>query len=145
MKTGVISKRSDYCPLDIFSGKSHRMSRALEALLRCPQNNLKIFKNGNVVYDQYLRRVDLEYVLFDWFAIPDLQKCIEIFSKLIQKALLRTFDAESPTKEDVKLQERDALLEIISDKEVLARVNSDLVAKAKKMLYFASEVFLGLF
>ena len=35
-----------YCPLDLFSLKYKRVRKAVEALLDCPGNNLKLFIQG---------------------------------------------------------------------------------------------------
>lgn len=43
------------------------MKAAIEELLKSPQNNLKIFKDGFVVYDQTSSPNDLENVLDEWF------------------------------------------------------------------------------
>ncbi|RUS20594.1 LOW QUALITY PROTEIN: inositol-pentakisphosphate 2-kinase [Endogone sp. FLAS-F59071] len=56
---------SGYCPLDLFSGKDARMRRALEELMKCPQNNFKMWwKNGEIEIG------DMAYVtaLLDFFA-----------------------------------------------------------------------------
>ncbi|XP_045774576.1 inositol-pentakisphosphate 2-kinase-like isoform X1 [Maniola jurtina] len=53
MSENQIEHRSDYCPLDLFSGNKTRMKRALLNLLRNPQNNLKLFKNENIVYKEH--------------------------------------------------------------------------------------------
>ncbi|XP_050061058.1 inositol-pentakisphosphate 2-kinase-like isoform X1 [Aphis gossypii] len=43
---GDVRRPSAYCPLDMFSGCRERVRRAVGALLQDPQNNLKIFVDG---------------------------------------------------------------------------------------------------
>jgi hypothetical protein len=43
---GDIDRISDFCPLDLASSDARRVHRALAALLRTPQNNLRLFFNG---------------------------------------------------------------------------------------------------
>ncbi|EFA81684.1 hypothetical protein PPL_05678 [Heterostelium album PN500] len=50
LKDGSIHSISKYCPLDLFSGAVDRQKRAIRALLECPQNNLKIYKDGSLFY-----------------------------------------------------------------------------------------------
>ncbi|XP_011056981.1 PREDICTED: inositol-pentakisphosphate 2-kinase isoform X2 [Acromyrmex echinatior] len=47
--------------------KEPRMKAAMKELLKSPQNNLKIFKDGLVVYNQTSSPNDLENVLDEWF------------------------------------------------------------------------------
>lgn len=47
LSRGDVQRPSGYCPLDMFSGRRERVRRAVRALLRDPQNNLKMFLDGN--------------------------------------------------------------------------------------------------
>ncbi|KAM8931094.1 inositol-pentakisphosphate 2-kinase [Pelodytes ibericus] len=47
---GKWKRISKYCPLDLFSGNTQRMHFALMNLLQESQNNLKVFKNGELIY-----------------------------------------------------------------------------------------------
>lgn len=49
-KDGKYPRRSGYCPLDLFSNNTRRVLYALMCLLKDPQNNLRIFKDGTLVY-----------------------------------------------------------------------------------------------
>ena len=50
MKAGKISSISPYCPLDLFANCSCRLKRALNSLFKEPQNNLRVFHNGVLIY-----------------------------------------------------------------------------------------------
>lgn len=52
LSRGRIMEASNYCPINLFSGCPIRMKDALEALLKHPQNNLRIFKDLALAYDE---------------------------------------------------------------------------------------------
>ncbi|XP_069956626.1 uncharacterized protein [Cherax quadricarinatus] len=62
--------RSSYCPLDLFSGELWKMRRAVENLMHSPQNNFKVFQDGEPVDDcrpfSYLRDVIIAALAFDF-------------------------------------------------------------------------------
>ncbi|KAH9693072.1 Inositol-pentakisphosphate 2-kinase [Citrus sinensis] len=45
-----ISERSEYDPLDLFSGSKERICKAIKALYTNPQNNLRVFLNGSLIF-----------------------------------------------------------------------------------------------
>ncbi|KAI8817289.1 inositol-pentakisphosphate 2-kinase [Fimicolochytrium jonesii] len=40
---------SEFCPLDLYSGDHRRVAKAVDALVMCPQNNLRVFVRGDCV------------------------------------------------------------------------------------------------
>ncbi|KAI3630729.1 hypothetical protein MIR68_012164 [Amoeboaphelidium protococcarum] len=65
--TGQISEVSSYCPLDLFSRDTNRICGALQSLIYIPQNNLKVFVNGQCIevgtYVQFAQVVTQEWNL----------------------------------------------------------------------------------
>lgn len=51
LQKNEISDVSKYCPLDLFSGNKDRMKSALFHLSENPQNNFKIFRNGQIIFN----------------------------------------------------------------------------------------------
>lgn len=73
------------------------MKAAIEELLKSPQNNLKIFKDGFVAYDQTSSSNDLENVLDEWFRDEESggrARRIDEFCDLICAALTRSVAQE---------------------------------------------------
>ncbi|KAH8358154.1 hypothetical protein KR084_005797 [Drosophila pseudotakahashii] len=60
LHTGKIKRLGHYCPLDLFSGAPSRMLDALDALLACPQNNLRVFQNGNLIYGDHANSISFD-------------------------------------------------------------------------------------
>ncbi|CAG7729968.1 unnamed protein product [Allacma fusca] len=71
LKKSKISSRSNYCPLDLFSGNPARIVEAVISLLANPQNNLRIFRDGRLVYSD-VNKSDvynsLEAVINEWMS-----------------------------------------------------------------------------
>lgn len=57
-----ISETSEYCPLDLFSGDRKRMKLALQNMIKNPQNNFKLFKNGTIMYNDKLGSDNIDYI-----------------------------------------------------------------------------------
>ncbi|KAL9234308.1 hypothetical protein vseg_009193 [Gypsophila vaccaria] len=52
LKELKISQLSEYDPLDLFSGSRERIDKAIKALFATPQNNLRVFLNGALIYGE---------------------------------------------------------------------------------------------
>lgn len=50
LQTQKIEQLSDYCPLKLFSNNIEIKKSAILSLFATPQNNLKVFKNGKIIY-----------------------------------------------------------------------------------------------
>lgn len=101
LRKGDIAARSNYCPFELFSGAEARMKTAVKELVRSPQNNLRIFKDGIVVYNQESSLNDLEDVLNEWLwnaATTSSERArrsnVDEFCSLVYAALTRPFAQE---------------------------------------------------
>ena len=65
LKKGSIGRRSQYCPLDLFSGCPQRQRTALLSLIESPQNNFRVFRDINYVYGEDLNE-SLDHVIRDF-------------------------------------------------------------------------------
>ncbi|XP_043258042.1 inositol-pentakisphosphate 2-kinase isoform X1 [Colletes gigas] len=136
----VIAARSTYCPFDLFSGVEERMKSALKGLLISPQNNLKIFKDGVVVYDQESSLNDLVCVLAEWLhnsVACTNKEYIDQFCDLICAAVLHSFAKEEFMPSSA--YEKCARSAQQQDFEPISYVNPDIVAKAKKLVHFSKK------
>lgn len=119
------------------------MKIAVKELLRSPQNNLRIFKDGFVVYDQTSSPDDLESVLDEWFrnaaaTSSSLQtRRTDEFCNLVCAALTRPF-----------AQEQLELLATAHPRNFLLPTNQvstfcaepGVIARAERCLRFAKKV-----
>ncbi|XP_039481447.1 inositol-pentakisphosphate 2-kinase isoform X4 [Drosophila santomea] len=60
LHNGKIKRLGHYCPLELFSGTPSRMLDALDALLACPQNNLRVFQNSNLIYGDHANSISFD-------------------------------------------------------------------------------------
>lgn len=86
LQQGLIKEKSEYEPLDLFSGDAVRMHASLVALFNNPQNNLKAFVGGERVTcdDEELCRV-----LFDPRQCCTGQESIDMMASLVSRILLQ--------------------------------------------------------
>ncbi|CAH1112731.1 unnamed protein product [Psylliodes chrysocephalus] len=87
-KIKVLSK---YCPEDLFSGNEARMVRAIKSLIEVPQNNFRIFKNGNLVYGDNLKAGFSNVVQSIFASKESLDKLLDEFCHLMRKSLTTNF------------------------------------------------------
>ncbi|XP_034251467.1 inositol-pentakisphosphate 2-kinase [Thrips palmi] len=99
MKEGLVCQKSLYCPLDLFSGSWERMKNALVSLLCSPQNNLRIFHDGCLVYDEDHSDSDLQKVLMEWLPSVPKSNLVERISSILLQALTKDFSGIEGGKE----------------------------------------------
>lgn len=64
---GKIQRVSQYCPIDLFSGYSNRMRKAIRGLLDEPQNNFRLCKNGQLIFDNETESSAIHSIVADIF------------------------------------------------------------------------------
>lgn len=118
------------------------MKAAVEELLKSPQNNLKIFKDGFVVYDQTSSSNDLEDVLDEWFWNETTEsggraRHVDKFCNLVCAALTR-----SVAQEQLKLSATSLSHNFLFPANQIPTfcTTSDVIAKAERCLRLANKV-----
>lgn len=123
------------------------MKTALRELLKSPQNNLKIFKEGFVVYDQESSPSDLDGVLDEWFRNGAAAPCIlertrvDQFCDLVFAALTR------PVREQLKLftASRPCNFLLPTNQVPTFCAEPDVIARVEKCLRLAGQVSAAAF
>jgi inositol-pentakisphosphate 2-kinase len=108
---GEISRPSQFCPLDLFAPDQERVKRAIENLIDDPQNNMRLYVNGELLWYGHMKqpsnsvspdyKSDLRRVLQDkHFSQQDpindfmhlLQRCLSESGVLRQIRRMQLFD-----------------------------------------------------
>lgn len=124
---GSLNHISKFCPLDIFSGNLDQMKHAFRMLLQTPQNNLKIFKDGVLVFSSHdgnpsslpvLQNLSYQlHPLVDEVSTPPEMKSIEDCIQsagvnhlidIVCQALLHVESTKNTVKDDSFMPERCA-------------------------------------
>ncbi|RWS05305.1 Inositol-pentakisphosphate 2-kinase-like protein [Dinothrombium tinctorium] len=91
LEQGLITRKSGYCPLDLYSGCRHRMNIALNQLLSNPQNNFRIFRDLQLAYGEGLK-CDIDTILHGFINVTETIGSIkDVFCNLLIEALLKPF------------------------------------------------------
>ncbi|CAG8445009.1 10293_t:CDS:10 [Diversispora eburnea] len=97
------SSITGYCPLDLISFENQRMEKSIEELFKCPDNNLKIFLQGEQNWQQQLS----EFFEIDVFNSPDgNQSQNKLIMDSVVKLLSKTILAESSLFNHLKYLQR---------------------------------------
>lgn len=122
------------------------MKTTVKQLLRLPQNNLKIFKDGFVVYDQESSPSDLENVLDEWFRNAPTESRngrarIDEFCNLVYAVLTRPF-----AQEKLELFAGSRLIpNLLSTNQISTScIESNTIARVERCLRFVGKVEIHL-
>lgn len=91
LRQGTIAVANDYDPLDLFSGNSDRMTKALHSLISNPQNNLRVFIDGSLKFGSGNPGFEsLSAALKPFFSCKENvnSDVVPVFLKMVRDALL---------------------------------------------------------
>lgn len=91
LQNNDITEISKYCPMDLFSGDPNRLKYSIKCLFETPQNNLQIFKDGQLIYGENRKNHE---VLCDIFE-DKFETSLESFCHFITKSLLTNLLVEN--------------------------------------------------
>ncbi|KRJ99812.1 inositol-pentakisphosphate 2-kinase isoform X2 [Drosophila yakuba] len=115
-----IKRLSHYCPLELFSGTPSRMLDALDALLACPQNNLRVFQNSNLIYGDHANSISFDELSSRVFP----GEIMVLIKHLLVACLLREYEdpesnrAESSNQSQKQKQQPEPELEQLNQNRV---------------------------
>jgi inositol-pentakisphosphate 2-kinase len=99
LEKGQTKSLTSYCPSDLFSGEPTKMINALQGLIQNPQNNLKIFKNGQLCYGESSESEPFENFVAEFFKnkTESFDNLLHEFCLLVKKCLLTNFETIKKT------------------------------------------------
>ena len=105
-------RKSDYEPLDLFSGDTTRMAQAIQKLIVTPQNNFRLWYNDQSITSHgTLNASDMTKMMKDVTGIHDLsmEECESRFVSFVEGLLLPALTRESLIGKLLTLQKLDVL------------------------------------
>lgn len=90
------------------------MKKAMRCLIDSPQNNFKLFRNGQLIYSEHCEPHDLDDILYSIFG-GDVKSALNDFIELLLNALLIE-------KSELKTKPKNTILKYLLNLQLLAQV-----------------------
>ncbi|KAI3649556.1 hypothetical protein MP228_005188 [Amoeboaphelidium protococcarum] len=132
LSTGQISEVSSYCPLNLFSRDTNRVCGALQSLFNNPQNNLKVFVNGECI-EVGTNNQSAQVITYEWNLPTVLQAILESDEIL---DLLKS--AQVQLKDHTLVRAAQAYTEIAQRQDDLDTLQQNVVGLAQDFLHTRS-------